>query len=85
MFGDKMWTSRGWTTVSAVLEKEEKLEDATREGQSSRLLAESGFDFFFFYSLAGAASPVSASSVAASDVQRVKLSRKSCMINVESL
>jgi len=40
---------------------------------------------FFFYSLAGAASPVSASSVAASDVQRVKLSRKSCMINVESL
>jgi len=83
MFGDKMWTSRGWTTVSAVLEKEEKLEDATREGQSSRLLAESGFDFF--YSLAGAASPASASSVAASDVQRVKLSRKSCMINVESL
>ena len=41
--------------------------------------------FNFFYSLAGAASPVSASSVAASDVQRVKLSRKSCMINVESL
>ena len=39
----------------------------------------------FFYSAAGAASPASASSVAASDVQRVKLSRRSCMINVESL
>ena len=69
--------------VGGFWRRRKKLEDATREGQSSRLLAESGFDFF--YSLAGAASPASASSVAASDVQRVKLSRKSCMINVESL
>jgi len=37
------------------------------------------------YSAAGGASPASASSVVASEVQRVKLSRKSCMINVESL
>ena len=43
------------------------------------------FLLLFFYSAAGAASPASASSVAASDVQRVKLSRRSCMINVESL
>lgn len=43
------------------------------------------FFLLFFYSAAGAASPASASSVAASDVQRVKLSRRSCMINVESL
>jgi hypothetical protein len=70
--------------VGGFWRRRKKLEDATREGQSSRLLAESGFDFFF-YSLAGAASPASASSVAASDVQRVKLSRNSCMINVESL
>ena len=83
MFGDKS-EQVGVDNVAAA-EKEEKLDDATREGQSSRLLAESGFLIFFFYSLAGAASPVSASSVAASDVQRVKLSRKSCMINVESL
>merc|ERR1712008_503611 len=39
------------------------------------------FLLLFFYSAAGAASPASASSVAASDVQRVKLSRRSCLIN----
>ena len=41
--------------------------------------------FSLIYSAAGGASPASASSVVASEVQRVKLSRKSCMINVESL
>jgi len=84
MFGDKS-EQVGVDNVAAA-EKEEKLDDATREGQSSRFACRKWFfNFFFFYSLAGAASPVSASSVAASDVQRVKLSRKSCMINVESL
>ena len=40
MFGDKS-EQVGVDNVAA--EKEEKLDDATREGQSSRLLAESGF------------------------------------------
>jgi hypothetical protein len=41
MFGDKS-EQVGVDNVAAA-EKEEKLDDATREGQSSRLLAESGF------------------------------------------
>jgi high-affinity K+ transport system ATPase subunit B len=42
MFGDKS-EQVGVDNVAAAAEKEEKLDDATREGQSSRLLAESGF------------------------------------------
>jgi len=47
MFGDKS-EQVGVDNVAAA-EKEEKLDDATREGQSSRLLAESGFLIFFFF------------------------------------
>ena len=62
----------------------------TLQGKANHSQSDGGcFSYFFmdfsFYSAAGGASAVSASSVAASDVQRVKLSRNSCMINVESL
>ena len=54
MFGDKS-EQVGVDNVAAA-EKEEKLDDATREGQSSRLLAESGFDFFLLVGRSGVSS-----------------------------
>ena len=80
--GNICWRGKNMSWGDFILHKGGEL--LVEEEGGSCCVANANF-FSLIYSAAGGASPASASSVVASEVQRVKLSRKSCMINVESL